>query len=58
MAATGEIVVRQWEIICPRCDQESEFSNVDDADGEICLRCGEELDPAQAVPLYGLRREG
>ena len=57
MVVAGEIVVRFWEVYCGRCDQAHEFPNPQAAEDEICLRCGAALDPAQAVPLYGLRRE-
>lgn len=57
MVAAGEIVVRFWEVYCGRCDQSHEFSTPKVAEGEVCLRCGEELDPERAVPLYGFRRD-
>lgn len=57
MVAAGEIVVRFWEVYCDRCDQTHEFSTPKVAEDEVCLRCGEDLDPTQAVPLYGFRRE-
>ena len=57
MVAAGDIVVRFWEVYCGRCDQTHEFSTPKVAEDEVCLRCGEALDPAQAVPLYSFRRE-
>ena len=58
MVAANEVSIRTWEVCCVRCDQLHEFSTPHLAEGEVCLRCGEDLDPTQAVPLYGFRREG
>ena len=58
MVMAGGLVVRRWEVFCPRCDQAHEFPSPRAAEDEVCLRCGEELDPAQAVPLFSFRREG
>ena len=58
MTATGEVVVRLWDVSCGRCGHSHDFAMPEAVEGEVCLRCGEELDSAQAVPLYGLRREG
>ena len=55
MTAAGEVVVRLWDVSCGRCGQLHDFSMPEAVEGEVCLRCGEELDSAQAVPLYGLR---
>lgn len=58
LASAGGLVVRRWEVYCLRCDQVHKFPSPEVAKDEVCLRCGEELDPVQAVPLYGFQREG
>lgn len=57
MVTAGEVNVRFWDVYCSRCDQSHEFSSPKEAAGQICLRCGQELDPTQAVPLYSFGQE-
>lgn len=56
LVAADTLYVRMWTRYCPRCDHgtDSEVQPTDE-DGEVCLRCGEELDGAVAVPLFSFR---